>query len=108
MRIAGDSGNTEVSDVQDFCGVELGGFEPPTSWVRFGAAATNNSCRKQLISRYFTCIVEPTERQIPSQICVDMRRCDRSRELLARSSRNHGGRFKMADLLMRKTSGQGP
>jgi hypothetical protein len=27
-------GDTEVADVQGVCGVELGGFEPPTSWVR--------------------------------------------------------------------------
>jgi hypothetical protein len=36
--------------------------------------------------------------QLSRQICADMRRCDRSRELLARSSRNRGGRFKMTHI----------
>jgi hypothetical protein len=27
----------QVADVQDISAMELGGFEPPTSWVRFRA-----------------------------------------------------------------------
>jgi len=39
--------------VQGLQGMELGGFEPPTSWVRSKAVARRESVRKMPISRAF-------------------------------------------------------
>jgi hypothetical protein len=59
--------------------------------------------KKGLICREFRFFRGSPSEQFSRQICADMQRCDRSRELLARSSRNRGGRFNVVDLLANLT-----
>jgi hypothetical protein len=79
--------------------VELGGFEPRPPGCdprrRPGSLLHQIGC----FAGGFCKLIGLQSSDHRAKICVDMRRCDPSRELLARSSRNRAGRFKMTDLL---------
>jgi hypothetical protein len=79
--------------LQDIDGA--GGFEPPTSWVRSKVTFVATPSENAIFAGNFKSCCEGIEPQFSRQVCADMRRYDPSRELLARSSRNREGRFKL-------------
>src|SRR6476659_4091660 len=61
---------SEDAHVQGIPSMELGGFEPPTSWVRFRALITRYPRESRMTSGFALLAI----RRRPSPICADMRR----------------------------------